>query len=140
MPVPSQRLATIPEEANTSDDSLHRYSMPVTRSRSYINEHDSTLDSNNTTGFLFGDEDSTTGEAKNYQQSNHADVFPTFRNSGYSNMVRFNCLSSFFTLPSTPLLPGHPQSHVPHRLTVVNNHLWSVLLSLAWKALPYRNL
>lgn len=73
-----------------ADDRLNRYSMPVTRSRSYMAELniDHSLDGNNTTGFLFGDEESGAGEAKNYQQMNNADNFPTLvRNAGYPNMV-----------------------------------------------------
>jgi hypothetical protein len=76
------------------DDSLNRYSMPVTRSRSYIADLnlDSSLDGNNTTGFLFGDEDTANGEAKAYQQANNADNFPTLvRNAGFPNMVSSVC-------------------------------------------------
>lgn len=85
-----QRLATISEadEANMTNNSLNRYSMPVTRSRSYISELniDSSIDSNNTAGFLFGDEDSGNGE-KSYQAANQTDVYPSIRNSAYGNMV-----------------------------------------------------
>lgn len=73
------------------NDSTNRYSMPVTRSRSYniadLNL-DSSLDGNNTTGFLFGDEDAVNGEMKGYQQANNTDNFPTLvRNAGFPNMV-----------------------------------------------------
>jgi hypothetical protein len=75
---------------NMAGNSTNRYSMPVTRSRSYIADLnlDSSLDGNNTTGFLFGDEDTANGEAKAYQQVNNADNFPTLvRNAGYPSMV-----------------------------------------------------
>jgi hypothetical protein len=97
-----QRLATISEaeEANMTTNSLNRYSMPVTRSRSYISElnNDSSIDSNNTTGFLFGDEDSGNGE-KSYQAANQNDVFPHLRNSAYGNMV--SPLVPIFPVPSS---------------------------------------
>lgn len=101
-----QRLATISEaeEANMMTNSLNRYSMPVTRSRSYISELniDSSIDSNNTTGFLFGDEDSGNGE-KSYKAANQSDVFPNLRNSAYGNMVSFMVpISSLFTSPVFP--------------------------------------
>lgn len=72
------------------NDSTNRYSMPVTRSRSYniADLLDNSLDGNNTTGFLFGDEDAANGETKAYQQANNADNFPTLvRNAGFRNMV-----------------------------------------------------
>ena len=82
-------------------DSTNRYSMPVTRSRSYniadLNL-DSSLDGNNTTGFLFGDEDAANGDSKAYQQANNADNFPTLvRNAGFPNMVS---PTAFPSLPS----------------------------------------
>lgn len=73
-----------------ANNSTNRYSMPVTRSRSYIADLnlDSSLDGNNTTGFLFGDEDTANGEAKAYQQASNAENFPTLvRNAGYPSMV-----------------------------------------------------
>jgi hypothetical protein len=73
------------------NDSTNRYSMPVTRSRSYnIAELnlDSSLDGNNTTGFLFGDEDAANSDSKTYQQASNADNFPTLvRNAGFPTMV-----------------------------------------------------
>lgn len=74
--------------------STNRYSMPVTRTGSRFNiadlNLDSSLDGNNTTGFLFGDEDTANGESRAYQQANNADNFPTLvRNAGYPNMVSF---------------------------------------------------
>ncbi|KAB5582488.1 armadillo-type protein [Coniochaeta sp. 2T2.1] len=76
--------------SHRSTNATNRFSMPVTRSRSYIADLnlDSTLDGNNTTGFLFGDEDNANGEAKSYQQANNADNFPTLvRNAGYPSML-----------------------------------------------------
>lgn len=74
--------------SHRSTNALNRYSMPVTRSRSYISELniDSSIDSNNTAGFLFGDEDSGNGE-KSYQAANQTDVYPSIRNSAYGNML-----------------------------------------------------
>ncbi|OIW27288.1 ARM repeat-containing protein [Coniochaeta ligniaria NRRL 30616] len=76
--------------SHRSTNATNRYSMPVTRSRSYIADLnlDSGLDGNNTTGFLFGDEDTSHGETKAYQQANNADNFPTLvRNAGYPSML-----------------------------------------------------
>jgi hypothetical protein len=78
------------------NSSLNRYSMPVTRSRTYMPDSstDNGLDGNNTTGFLFGDEDSHTGEAKHYAQAGNSDNFPTLvRREGFPNMV---CSTSLF--------------------------------------------
>jgi hypothetical protein len=73
------------------NDSTNRYSMPVTRSRSYnIAELnlDSSIDGNNTTGFLFGDEDATNGDSKSFNQANNVDSFSTLvRNAGFPSMV-----------------------------------------------------
>lgn len=72
------------------NDSTNRYSMPVTRSRSYniADLLDSSLDGNNTAGFLFGDEDTANGETKSFQRANNADNFPTLvRSAGFPNMV-----------------------------------------------------
>ncbi|EPQ66213.1 Bgt-5444-3 [Blumeria graminis f. sp. tritici] len=57
-------------------DSLNRYSMPVTKSRSGL--HEISLDQTNTTRFLFGEDDSTTsGGINNYLQMNATeDNFP----------------------------------------------------------------
>ncbi|KAK0740920.1 armadillo-type protein [Schizothecium vesticola] len=58
--------------SHRSTNALNRYSMPVTRSRTYLDI--GLEDSNNTTGFLFGDEDSTT-EARP-APANNPDSFP----------------------------------------------------------------
>lgn len=74
--------------------------MPVTRSRTYLADM-GLEDSNNTTGFLFGDEDSNSGETRATPQANASDAFPTFFRQGYSNMVRDAahsfCRCFFFT-------------------------------------------
>ena len=70
---------------------LNRYSMPVTRSRTYLDI--GLEDSNNTTGFLFGDEDSTT-EAR-AAATNNADSFPALlQQQAFRSMVSLfsNCL------------------------------------------------
>lgn len=60
--------------------------MPVTRSRTYLDI--GLEDSNNTTGFLFGDEDSTT-EART-AQANNTDSFPALlQQQGFRSMVSF---------------------------------------------------
>jgi hypothetical protein len=64
--------------------------MPVIKSRSYIANLDlgRSLDGDNTTGFLFGDEHTANGEAKAYQQVNNADNFSTLvRNAGYQSIL-----------------------------------------------------
>ncbi|KAK0615811.1 armadillo-type protein [Bombardia bombarda] len=65
--------------------------MPVTRSRTYLGDI-GLEDSNNTTGFLFGDEDSNSGERATptvqANNNNSTDPFPTlFRQQGYPNML-----------------------------------------------------
>ncbi|KAK0706462.1 armadillo-type protein [Lasiosphaeria miniovina] len=76
--------------SHRSTNALNRYSMPVTRSRPYITDI-GLEDSNNTTGFLFGDEDSNSGETRTTPtaQANGTDAFPTlFRQQGYTaNML-----------------------------------------------------
>ena len=63
--------------------------MPVTRSRTYLTDI-GLEDSNNTTGFLFGDEDSTPAEARTTPtaQVGNSDSFPSlFRQQAYPSMV-----------------------------------------------------
>lgn len=64
--------------------------MPVTRSRTYLSDI-GLEDSNNTTGFLFGDEDSNPNETRTTPtaQANNSDAFPSslFRQQAYPNMV-----------------------------------------------------
>ncbi|WPJ64845.1 hypothetical protein SMAC4_02457 [Sordaria macrospora] len=90
------------EEAVRQDPTSHRstkatnrYSMPVTRSRT---SYDIGLeDSNNTAGFLFDDEEDTTGEGRATPtgQVSSADAFPTlFRQQGYSNRHSMSAIGS----------------------------------------------
>jgi hypothetical protein len=67
---------------------LNRYSMPVTRSRTYLSDI-GLEDSNNTTGFLFGDEDSNSADKKTpTAQVSTTEPFPSlFRQQPYSSMV-----------------------------------------------------
>lgn len=76
---------------------LNRYSMPVTRSRTYLADLN-LEDSNNTTGFLFGDEDSNGGENRTTPTNNNPDSFPALlRQQGYPGLVsRFpRCASRY---------------------------------------------
>lgn len=60
--------------------------MPVTKSRTYLADLN-LEDSNNTTGFLFGDEDSNGGENRT-TPTNNPDSFPALlRQQGYSGLV-----------------------------------------------------
>ena len=62
--------------------------MPVTRSRTYNADME---DSHNTTGFLFGDEDSHPSESRPAPQTNASDGFPTLlRQQGFpGHLVSF---------------------------------------------------
>ncbi|KAK1761407.1 Pumilio y domain family member 4 [Echria macrotheca] len=71
--------------SHRSTNALNRYSMPVTRSRTYLDI--GLEDSNNTTGFLFGDEDSNSGETRT-TPTNNPDSFPALlRQQGYSTLL-----------------------------------------------------
>jgi hypothetical protein len=75
--------------------SLNRYSMPVTRSRTYLADI-GLEDSNNTTGFLFGDEDSNSADIRTTPtaQPGNTDAFPSlFRQQAYPTMVSLASLS-----------------------------------------------
>lgn len=67
--------------------------MPVTKSRTGF--YDISLDQANTTGFLFGDDDSTQ-EASLYTQSNIEDNFPTLVSR--PNMVSSNSGNATLTV------------------------------------------
>ncbi len=68
--------------------------MPVTRSRTYLTDI-GLEDSNNTTGFLFGDEDSNTAERTTPTAPvGNPDSFPAiFRQQAYQSMVSLLCSS-----------------------------------------------
>ncbi|KAK4142951.1 armadillo-type protein [Dichotomopilus funicola] len=101
--------------SHRSTNALNRYSMPVTRSRTYLTDI-GLEDSNNTTGFLFGDEDKTSAEARiaaTAQVSGTTDSFSSiFRQQAYSGLVSFDRFLYFFPLdilgytPRCPLLAG----------------------------------
>lgn len=75
--------------------------MPVTRSRTYLTDI-GLEDSNNTTGFLFGDEDKTSAEARiasAAKLSGTTDSFPAlFRQQAYSGLVSFGAFLYIFSL------------------------------------------
>jgi hypothetical protein len=89
--------------------------MPVTRSRTYLTDI-GLEDSNNTTGFLFGDEDSTPAEARTTPtaQVGNTDSFTSlYRQQAYASMVSLHSpfvwlqSSSLFGCPLYPWLPSH---------------------------------
>ncbi|KAK0651430.1 armadillo-type protein [Cercophora newfieldiana] len=72
--------------SHRSTNALNRYSMPVTRSRTYLTDI-GLEDSNNTTGFLFGDEDSNSGE-NGATSTNNSESFPALlRQQGYGTLL-----------------------------------------------------
>lgn len=104
--------------------------MPVTRSRTYLSDI-GLEDSNNTTGFLFGDEDSNSGENRTTPTNNNPDSFPALlRQQGYGNLVSFPastlpCLSRDIRTIVTPsaFIPSlgprrlHEGSEGAHRIS-----------------------
>ncbi|KAK3946105.1 armadillo-type protein [Diplogelasinospora grovesii] len=75
--------------SHRSTNALNRYSMPVTRSRTYLGDI-GLEDSNNTTGFLFGDEDSNSGETRTTPTAptSSNDTFPVlYRQQGFPTML-----------------------------------------------------
>ncbi|KKY38053.1 putative rna-binding protein [Diaporthe ampelina] len=74
----SAQLVHLPVVAADKDteNSVNRYSMPVTKSRTAF--YDINLDQANTTGFLFGDDDNVI-DGKLYTQANNEDNFPVLR-------------------------------------------------------------
>lgn len=83
--------------------------MPVTKSRTGF--YDIGLDQANTTGFLFGDDDSAP-EAKLYSQTNTDDNFPTL-------IRRDNMVSVSSTIVLMPLCLHHPLHYPPSPATVL---------------------
>ncbi|KAK4667282.1 hypothetical protein QC763_307810 [Podospora pseudopauciseta] len=68
--------------SHRSTNHLNRYSMPVTKSRTYLGDFE---DSNNTTGFLFGDEDS---HLEDTRTTPTAEAFNTiYRSQAYSQLT-----------------------------------------------------
>lgn len=75
--------------SHRSTNALNRYSMPVTRSRTYLTDI-GLEDSNNTTGFLFGDEDSNISENRTTPtaQVGNTDAFSfLFRQQAYPSIT-----------------------------------------------------
>ncbi|KAL2265475.1 hypothetical protein VTJ83DRAFT_6575 [Remersonia thermophila] len=97
--------------SHRSTNALNRYSMPVTRSRTYLDI--GLEDSNNTTGFLFGDEDSNSAETTRTTptaQVNTADGFSSlFRQQTYSSMTSPSTTTAGPVLSKTTW-PDHPTS------------------------------
>ncbi|KXX74230.1 Pumilio y domain family member 4 [Madurella mycetomatis] len=107
--------------SHRSTNALNRYSMPVTRSRTYLSDI-GLEDSNNTTGFLFGDEDSNTGETRTTPtaQVGNNDTFPSlFRQQAYSSMVSLPFSSRGFCLVAAD--SGPPNSSADSWVSV-NKH------------------
>ncbi|KAK4247099.1 armadillo-type protein [Corynascus novoguineensis] len=89
--------------SHRSTNALNRYSMPVTRSRTYLADI-GLEDSNNTTGFLFGDEDSNSAETRTTPtaQVGNTDPFPSlFRQQAYPSMVRVSSYCSVCVKPGS---------------------------------------
>ncbi|KAK3320876.1 armadillo-type protein [Cercophora scortea] len=106
--------------SHRSTNALNRYSMPVTRSRTYLGDI-GLEDSNNTTGFLFGDEDSNSGENRTTptaQTNSSTDAFPTlFRQQGYTSMLSASSAAldlahSQLSDPETPPGPSDNWSRI----------------------------
>ncbi|KAK3304344.1 armadillo-type protein [Chaetomium strumarium] len=81
--------------SHRSTNALNRYSMPVTRSRTYLSDI-GLEDSNNTTGFLFGDEDSNSADKKTpTAQVGSTEPFPSlFRQQPFPSMNMSTMASS----------------------------------------------
>ncbi|KAL1871584.1 hypothetical protein VTK73DRAFT_2013 [Phialemonium thermophilum] len=109
--------------SHRSTNALNRYSMPVTRSRPYFPDLsvDNTLDGNNTTGFLFGDEDLNLGDMKKFPQATtNTENFPTLiRREGFPNML--STPSTALDLAQAQNL-GNEQSSSAGGWGTVNNH------------------
>ncbi len=76
--------------------------MPVTRSRTYLADI-GLEDSNNTTGFLFGDEDSNPAETRTTPtaQVGNTDAFPSlYRQQAYQSMVSLPAFLGLFVCSS----------------------------------------
>ena len=85
--------------------------MPVTRSRTYNLGDIGLEDSNNTTGFLFGDEDANGGESRLTPTApvsgSGSDQFPTlYRQQGYPTMVSWACFFTRLSLAPALLVLG----------------------------------
>jgi len=87
--------------SHRSTNALNRYSMPVTHSRTYVSDI-GLEDSNNTTGFLFGDEDSNSGETRT-TPTNNSDSFPTLlRQQGFGTLLSSSSSSALDLAQAQP--------------------------------------
>ncbi|KAH6640829.1 armadillo-type protein [Chaetomium tenue] len=106
--------------SHRSTNALNRYSMPVTRSRTYLTDI-GLEDSNNTTGFLFGDEDSTPAEARTTPtaQVGNSDSFPSlFRQQAYPSMTSASSAAPDHALSQT----SGPEHHPSNGWSSINKH------------------
>ncbi|KAK3901087.1 armadillo-type protein [Staphylotrichum tortipilum] len=97
--------------SHRSTNALNRYSMPVTRSRTYLTDI-GLEDSNNTTGFLFGDEDSNTAERTTPTAPvGNPDSFQAiFRQQAYQIMTSASSAASDLGLSQTAGPEHHPSN------------------------------
>lgn len=85
--------------------------MPVTKSRTYLGDFE---DSNNTTGFLFGDEDS---HLEDTRTTPTAEAFNTiYRSQAYSQLVSYLAPTFFRSSESPRLLHPSPISLLLRRI------------------------
>lgn len=113
--------------------------MPVTRSRTYLADI-GLEDSNNTTGFLFGDEDSNPADRTTpTAQVGNTDAFPSlFRQQAYPSMVSLPFLSLCLCATGRPvwlLFTLFLAFYVPEFLPLVIlpiSETWACFKSLLW--------
>ncbi|KAK4038126.1 armadillo-type protein [Parachaetomium inaequale] len=106
--------------SHRSTNALNRYSMPVTRSRTYLTDI-GLEDSNNTTGFLFGDEDSNSAETRTTPtaQAGNTDPFPSlFRQQAYPSMTSASTAAPDLALSQT----SGPEHHPSNGWNSINKH------------------
>jgi hypothetical protein len=107
--------------SHRSTNALNRYSMPVTRSRTYLADI-GLEDSNNTTGFLFGDEDSNPAETRTTPtaaQPGNTDAFPSlFRQQAYPTMTSASSAATDLAISQT----SGPEHHSSSGWSNINKH------------------
>ncbi|KAK4166167.1 armadillo-type protein [Cladorrhinum sp. PSN259] len=88
--------------SHRSTNALNRYSMPVTKTRPYLGDI-GLEDSNNTTGFLFGDEDANSETQTTPTAVTKSDAFPAlFRSQAYSALTSSAALDLALSQTSGP--------------------------------------
>ncbi|KAK3985558.1 armadillo-type protein [Cladorrhinum sp. PSN332] len=88
--------------SHRSTNALNRYSMPVTKTRPYLGDI-GLEDSNNTTGFLFGDEDANSETQTTPTAVSKSDAFPAlFRSQAYSALTSSAALDLALSQTSGP--------------------------------------